>query len=153
MSSRPSQDRTPFRSLHHICIVVRDIERSIRYYESIGIGPWQDYPPLSEYTQLSVPNVAAFLAMRYKVCDLANVQLQLCQPADLDCPQRRFLDSHGEGVFHIGFEGDLDGADGDAAELGLKTLMSGRRPDNSGFTYFDTQDDAGVTLLVRRTSR
>ncbi len=35
----------PFRELHHVCVVVRDIDQSVAYYESIGIGPWQDYPP------------------------------------------------------------------------------------------------------------
>ena len=43
-----------FDTLHHICVVVHDIEKAKAYYQSIGIGPWQDYPPLSEYTELSV---------------------------------------------------------------------------------------------------
>ena len=58
---------TPFRELHHICIVVRDIEASVAFYESIGIGPWQDYPPLTEYTRLTVPNPEAFYALKYKL--------------------------------------------------------------------------------------
>ena len=47
---------TPFRQLHHICLVVHDIDATQAYYESIGIGPWQEYPPLTEYTDLDVPN-------------------------------------------------------------------------------------------------
>ena len=89
---------------------MHDIDATQAYYESIGIGPWQEYPPLTEYTDLDVPNPDAFLAMQYRVVDLDNVQLQLCQPPELDCPQRRFLDTHGEGVFHLGFEHDLDAA-------------------------------------------
>ncbi len=143
----------PFRRLHHICIVVRDIDRSVAYYESVGIGPWQDYPPLTEYTRLSAPSPEAFYALRYKVANLDNVQLQLCQPPDLDCPQRRFLDTRGEGVFHIGFEADVDDAAAAGAALGLAPLMRGQRDDGSGFIYFDTQDQAGVVLLARRTAR
>lgn len=143
----------PFRTLHHICIVVRDIDRSAAYYESVGIGPWQDYPPLTEYTRLSAPSPDAFYALRYKVAKLDNVQLQLCQPPDLDCPQRRFLDTRGEGVFHIGFEADVDDAAAAGAALGLAPLMRGQRDDGSGFIYFDTQDQAGVVLLARRTAR
>ena len=60
----------PFRTLHHICIVVRDIDRSVAYYESLGIGPWRDYPPLTEYTRLSAPRPEAFYALQYKVADL-----------------------------------------------------------------------------------
>jgi methylmalonyl-CoA/ethylmalonyl-CoA epimerase len=144
---------TPFRQLHHICIVVRDIDKSVAYYESIGIGPWQDYPPLAEYSNLSVPNPDAFHALRYKLVNLDNVQLQLCQPPGLDCPQRRFLDTHGEGVFHIGFESDVDTAAEQADALGLHPLMRGQRPNGSGFVYFDTLDQAGVVLLARRTQR
>ncbi len=143
---------TPFRTLHHICIVVRDIDRSVGYYESIGIGPWRDYPPLTEYTRLSAPNPEAFYALRYKLADLDNVQLQLCQPPELDCPQRRFLDAHGEGVFHIGFESGVEAAATAAASLGLSPVMRGQRDDGSGFIYFDTQDRAGVVLLARQTA-
>ena len=148
---------TPFRELHHVCIVVRDIEASVAFYESIGIGPWQDYPPLTEYTRLTVPNPDAFYALKYKLANVGSVQLQLCQPPELDCPQRRFLDSRGEGVFHIGFESDLD-SDLDetaaaGAGLGLNVLARGQRDNGSGFIYFDTADDAGVVLLARKTAR
>ena len=142
----------PFRELHHICIVVRDIDASVAYYESIGIGPWQDYPPLTEYTRLTVPNPEAFYALKYKLVNLGNVQLQLCQPPELDCPQRRFLDSRGEGVFHIGFEADVDEAATAAAGIGLNALARGQRDNGSGFIYFDTAGDAGVVLLARKTA-
>jgi methylmalonyl-CoA/ethylmalonyl-CoA epimerase len=66
---------TPFRELHHICIVVRDIDASVAWYESVGIGPWQDYPPLTEYTRLSVPSPDAFRALKYKVANLDNLDV------------------------------------------------------------------------------
>jgi methylmalonyl-CoA/ethylmalonyl-CoA epimerase len=142
---------TPFRRLHHICLVVHDIDKAVAYYESVGIAPWRDYPPLTEYTSLDVPNPEAFLALRYKVVDLENVQLQLCQPPESDCPQRRFLDEHGEGVFHLGFEADVDTAVEQGRNLGVDVLMRGQRPNGSGFVYFDTLDAAAVVLLARRT--
>ena len=140
-----------FRQLHHICLVVHDIDRSVAYYESVGVGPWRDYPPLSEYTRLDVPDRDAFLTMRYRVTDLDNVQLQLCQPPQLPCPQRRFLDEHGEGVFQLGFEHDVDSATAEGRALGLDVLMRGQRDDGSGFVYFDTLAAAGVVLMNRRT--
>lgn len=143
---------TPFRQLHHICIVVRDLDASAAYYESIGVGPWHDYPPLSEYTRLEVPSADAFAGLRYRFANLDNVQVQLCQPPELDCPQRRFLDTRGEGVFHISFESDVDTAVEQGRALGLDVLMRGQRPDGSGFVYFDTLDRAGVTLVARRTA-
>ena len=140
-----------FEKLHHVCIVVHDIDRTQAYYESIGIRPWVAYPPLAEYTELNVPNPVAFGKMRYRVCNLPNIQLQLCQPSEEPSPQRAHLDSKGEGVFHLGFEV----ADADAAEAatGLPVKMSGRRDNRTGFTYYDTDRDGGVVLLTRATNR
>lgn len=140
-----------FAKLHHICIVVHDIEKVQAYYESIGIGPWQDYPPLSEYTELNVPDRTAFSQMKYRICNLPNTQLQLCQPPDAPCPQREHLDRKGEGVFHIGFE--VEDADRAEAAAKMPVRMSGRRDNGSGFTYYDTVDRAGVTLLTRATGK
>jgi methylmalonyl-CoA/ethylmalonyl-CoA epimerase len=139
-----------FDKLHHVCIVVRDIDKTRAYYESVGIGPWQEYPPLVEYTDLQVPSASAFTKMRYQVCNISNMQLQLCEPPQQDCPQRRFLDEKGEGVFHLGFEvPDCDAAESVGLSGGLEVKMRGRRANGSGFTYFDTAHQAGVTLEIR----
>ena len=74
----------PFTTLHHICIVVRDIDKAVAFYESVGVGPWHDYPPLDQYTELEVPSREAFLGMTYKYADIVNAQFQLCQPGDAD---------------------------------------------------------------------
>ena len=68
-----------FQKLHHVCVVVPDIDAAVAYYESIGIGPWKDFPPLGELeSNLSREELES---LNYKACDLANVQLQLCEPA------------------------------------------------------------------------
>jgi methylmalonyl-CoA/ethylmalonyl-CoA epimerase len=142
---------SPFRRLHHMCLVVHDIDAAVAYYEGLGIGPWQDYPPLSQFTDLNVPNPEAFAQLKYCYVDLDNVQIQLCEPPRLDCAQRRFLDTHGEGVFQMGFESDLNTATAQAKASGLDVLMSGRRENGTGFVYFDTLDQAGVVWMCRQT--
>ncbi len=142
-----------FQKLHHICIVVHDIDKAQVYYESIGIGPWEFYPPLAEYEELEVPSPKGFMAMQYRICNLPNIQLQLCQPNEDPTPQRIHLDSKGEGVFHLGFEAaDADVAEAEAKRAGLTVKMRGRRQNRSGFTYYDTADKAGVVLLTRATN-
>ncbi|WP_217578739.1 VOC family protein [Mesorhizobium sp. GbtcB19] len=142
-----------FDKLHHICIVVHDIDKAQAYYDSIGIGPWESYPPLAEYEELQVPSPKGFMAMQYRICNLPNVQLQLCQPSHDPTPQRIHLDTKGEGVFHIGFEvRDADAAETRAEGDGLAVLMRGRRQNRTGFTYYDTADEAGVILLTRATN-
>jgi methylmalonyl-CoA/ethylmalonyl-CoA epimerase len=145
---------TPFNKLHHICLVVSDIDQAQAYYESIGIGPWREYPPLTEYEDLNVPDEKGFYTLKYRICNLPNVQMQLCQPGLEPSPQRLHLDQKGEGVFHIGFEvPDADAAQTQAEELGMSVLMSGRRANRTGFTYYNSRDAAGVTLLTRATNQ
>ena len=142
-----------FDKLHHICIVVHDIDKAQAYYQSIGIGPWEAYPPLAEYEELEVPDAKGFMAMQYRICNLRGIQLQLCQPSHDPSPQRIHLDTKGEGVFHLGFEvTDADAAESEAKRNGLPVKMRGRRKNRTGFTYYDTADKAGVILLTRATN-
>lgn len=144
----------PFEKLHHICIAVWDIDEKIKYFESIGIGPWHEYPPLGEYTEVSVPNLAGFKALRFVQANVGDIEIQLVQPSlEFDTPQKKFLDENGEGVYHIGFVvDDANEAEKILAGRGLKTSSRGRRPDQSGFNYYDTKEDVGVVLLTRRSA-
>lgn len=143
-----------FRTLHHVCVVVHDIERSVAYYESLGVGPWHDFPSLDAFKDdLRAPDPDAFFDLAYKYADLGGVQLQLCRPGAGRSPQRDFLDGRGEGVFHLGFGvPDCDASERRAAALGLEPLLRGRRPDGTGFTYFDTADAGAGTVLQIRTA-
>jgi catechol 2,3-dioxygenase-like lactoylglutathione lyase family enzyme len=138
-----------FTKLHHLCVVVHDIDRAQAFYESVGIGPWHDYPPLHEYTELEVPDPDGFRALKYRFAWIGEHQFQLCQPGPEPTPQRRFLDERGEGVFHVGFE--VPDADAAEAQVEAPALMRGRRTNGSGFTYFDTVEQAGVVLEIRQS--
>jgi catechol 2,3-dioxygenase-like lactoylglutathione lyase family enzyme len=141
-----------FSKPHHICIVVKNIEKTKKYYESIGIGPWVDYPPLVEYTKLNVIDEKGFFDTRFVYTHIGNLQLQLAQPGEGKTIYKDFLETKGEGVFHIGFEvDDIDTTEKQLTDNEIKVLASGRRDDGSGFSYLDTRQQAGVTLLVRQT--
>ena len=98
-----------------------------------------------------MPDPDGFRALKYRYTWIGEQQLQLCQPGPEPTPQRRFLDERGEGVFHVGFE--VPDADAAEAEVGARAqpLMRGRRTNGSGFTYFDTAEQAGVILEIRQS--
>jgi methylmalonyl-CoA/ethylmalonyl-CoA epimerase len=142
----------PFSTLHHVTIVVRDIERAVEFYESVGFGPFVEYPPLTDYVKLNVIDVAGFHDVRFKCAQVGPIQIQLCQPGGGRTTYREFLEKKGEGVFHLGFVvDDVDDAEAELKASGLGVLSSGRRQDGSGFSYMDTADEAGVVLLVRQS--
>ncbi len=94
----------------------------------------------------------AFSTLDFVYTHIGNLQLQLAQPGEGKTIYKDFLETKGEGVFHIGFEvDDIDTVDKQLTNNGMKILASGRRDDGSGFSYLDTRQHAGVTLLVRQT--
>lgn len=144
--------KSPFSELHHVTIAVWDIDRVVEYYESIGIGPFEPYPPMGEYVTVSGIDEAVFYKFKVKVAQIGPISLQLVQPPpDGKSPYRKFLVTKGEGVEHLGFVvEDVDKAEAELKKLGLRATMKGRRVDGSGFTYFDTDEIGGVTLLIRQ---
>jgi len=145
-------NKSPFSKLHHLSIVVRNMDEAIKFYESLGIGPFKDYPPLKEYVNLNVQDETGFFNLKFKIAQVGDIQIQLCQPGEGKSPYKDFLEKKGEGVYHLGFVvDDVDGSEAKLKEMGLQVLSSGRREDGSGFSYMDTAQKAGVVLLVRQS--
>jgi catechol 2,3-dioxygenase-like lactoylglutathione lyase family enzyme len=143
----------PFNKLHHVCLVVDDLGKAVAYFESLGVTGWQDFPPLSDFTEVSLSR-EDFQTLAYKYVNLDGIQLQLCHPAPGATPQRRYLESHGPGVYHLGFGvADVDAAEQDGLARDLEIRGRGRRADGTGFTYFETEAGLGVTLEVRSPDR
>lgn len=143
--------KSPFSNLHHISIVVRNIDEVVKFYTSIGIGPFEEYPPLRDYTKLNQKDEIGFYNIRVKVAQIGPIQIQLIQPGEGKSLYKDFLMKKGEGVYHLGFVvDDVDKSEAEVKKLGLNVLSSGRRKDGSGFSYLDTEERGGVTLLIRQ---
>jgi catechol 2,3-dioxygenase-like lactoylglutathione lyase family enzyme len=144
-------NKTPFSQLHHIAIVVSDLEKAVEYYTSLGLGPFESYPPITEYTEVNVPDKPAFYNLKIKAAQIGPVALQLVEPGEGKTIYGDYLKQRGEGVFHLGFVvNDIEQDETVLKEKGLKVLSSGRRVDGSGFTYFDTSEIGGLNLLIRQ---
>lgn len=80
------------RRVHHIDVVVRDLEDAVRRYRRVlGIEP---------LPRESLPDRGVSLA-RFRV---GETWLILVQPIRDDSPVARFLEQHGEGFFHMAIE-------------------------------------------------
>ena len=133
-------------------IVVRDIEKSVKYYTSIGIGPFIEYPPMREYTKINVPDEEGFYNLRIMVARIGPVDFQLIQPGGGESLYKDHLEKKGEGVYHLGFAvDDIEESEADVKKKGLNVMSNGRREDGSGFAYLDTAEKGGVTLLIRQS--
>ena len=136
---------------HHISVVVRDMEKAIKFYESMGIGP---FPPLLG-PQGTVPLVDKTLHgksaeweldLRHAKGGVGDLVFELIQPLEGDTPVKEFLDTKGEGIQHIGFfVDDIEAETAKLAEKGFKITQSAETP-TVIWAYFGTDAVGGFSI-------
>ncbi|NNG01204.1 MAG: hypothetical protein HKM93_17565 [Desulfobacteraceae bacterium] len=140
----------PFARLAHVSVVVDDIEKAVHYYESLGVGPFAP-PSNHEFSAGFYLEKPLNSKLTIREADIGGITLQLVEHLEGDCVAKDYLDRKGTGVYHLGFKVDsVDYAERTLIESGVGVLQKGRRMDNSGYTYFDTEAQAGVTLEIKQ---
>lgn len=87
-----------------IGIVVRDLEVAIAHYRRLlGIGPFLQ---IATSYEGRYRDWRGTIANRNAFARLGEVQLELVQPERGDGNAREWLESRGEGIFHLGFATD-----------------------------------------------
>ena len=71
---------TPFKTLHHLSLVVHDLDATVAYLDKLGFGPWFDYPPISEYVTLEGMNREEFEKTEIRCTEIGPVVLQVIAP-------------------------------------------------------------------------
>ncbi|HJN53062.1 MAG: VOC family protein [Pseudomonadales bacterium] len=128
--------------LHHVGVVVRDLDKSVEYYKTLGL----------------VEKVSALMTAEGKKAKLlgkflrvGSLNLELWQPIRGATVQQEFLDSCGEGINHIAYT--VDDYEKEYVELVEKQgirLVFGSRPPFSGRAqagYFDTRKEGHNIIL------
>jgi len=140
---------TPFTEIKQLGMVVRDIDKTVEYYTSLGIGPFK--PLAMNITEKWVRGKRVELKGRALVVKLGPVELELIQPLEGPSIFFEFLKKRGEGLHHLGFPVEnLDGEEERLVKQGLKVLQKGRGP-NCGYTHFETDAIGGVVLEILKT--
>lgn len=136
-----------------INIVVADIEKAAaKWADLLGI----DVPQVrtnhleggENYTYRGRP-----VSCDLKVCniDMGNFVIELHQPAGGESSFQEFLDKHGNGVHHIGFEvgGARDEVIGELAGAGYDVDRTLGIYPGSSWTIVDGEDSLGVNLNIK----
>ncbi len=151
--SRGNGKLTTFSRLAHISIAVKDMRQSVDYYESLGIGPFRE-PANHVFPVKTLRGVPLDAEVLVREAPLGPVTLQLVQHIRGDHVVKEFIDRKGCGVYHLGFL--VDGVDAHEQALrdrGVGVIQKGRRRDGTGYTYFETEDRAGVVLEIKEHPR
>jgi catechol 2,3-dioxygenase-like lactoylglutathione lyase family enzyme len=89
--------------LHHVGIVVRDRDATIRHYQEImGITSFFSFD--SSISRALVHGEPTPFDLRVGYAWLGNTMLELLQPLDRVSPHFQFLEEHGEGMHHLQVE-------------------------------------------------
>lgn len=145
-------DRIMLGEPTHVCLVVRNVERTAELYSSLlGFGPFLirvvEIPP----DRASVRGEPVAQVLKFGYARRGPVMFEIVETVAGRTIYREFLEQHGEGIHHIGFRGNglLDAELARWQGLGIAPLQVNRRDDpRYGFAYLDTQARFGCIIEV-----
>jgi catechol 2,3-dioxygenase-like lactoylglutathione lyase family enzyme len=148
-----------FAGVNHICVVTRDLDRSVRLWsDRYGVGPWSLYTKDDGNMSALVDGVPTAFAMRVALCRLTpTFRLELIQPLDGRSPYAASLAEHGgaDHVHHVRFEvDDYEHAGERLDRLGLGRMLEAEFAGAPGVesrfvgTYYDTRDELGFVVEI-----
>jgi methylmalonyl-CoA/ethylmalonyl-CoA epimerase len=138
--------KSPSIRFLRVGIVVRDMEKTIEYLSSLGIGPFESFPP-PDFAELLFRGKPCTLDLKACITKIGGLEIELIQPASGQSPQQEFLDSKGEGIQFIVFAvDDLDEAVESFTKSGISLLLYGKTKDGGGFAYLSIDAVGGIMV-------
>ncbi|WP_298460738.1 VOC family protein [uncultured Cellulomonas sp.] len=144
----------PLTGFIQVAVVVDDLEQAIDAWCELLGAPRPDVRvtgPTPNPQETYRGETAAY-GLKFAVieCPERGFVVELHEPDENPSTFREFLDRHGNGVHHIGFQvGDArDAVIGELEELGYAMRTVGRYDDGS-WTVVDSEDRLGVNLNIK----
>ena len=144
--------KSPFSKLDHVGIIVKDLDKTIKYYESLGIGPCVTpgkFVRLNRKIRGKEIDMGA-IKNRSALFQIGPVLFEMIEPGEGDPSLslwKRDLETKGEGLHHLAFSVDnvdeLKEAKAELEKQGLK-IVSESDFEGGGHIYFDTSEVGGI---------
>ncbi len=136
--------KLPFARIDHVGVTVKDLDKAVEHYQSLGIGPFK---PLysSLYDRRLHGKPVDGVKVLIKVAMIGDVEFELVQPVSGRSVHQEFLDKHGEGISHLGFF--VDDIDREVAKLvakGYEVVTSGKFQGGGGLAYLGIEEVGGA---------
>ena len=141
------------RRIVQICMVVQDINRSMRkYWEIFNVGPWDVYTfsphTLSEF-KMRGKSVEDF-EYKLALANFGDIQLELIQPVRNVPIYEDFLREKGESIHHIKEivdEKDIEARVEEFKQRGIEVTVSGKFGQDI-FLYLDIEPTLGMIYEI-----
>jgi methylmalonyl-CoA/ethylmalonyl-CoA epimerase len=145
-------DRLILSDPTHVCVVVKDVERTATAYASLfGVGPFlirQVHTPASRGSVRGTPQA---YTLKFGYAKTSTVTIELVETVDGETHYKEFLEKHGEGIHHIGVRAHapLDEELRRWRDKGIAPLQVNYRDDmRYGWAYMDTQAVIGAVIEI-----
>ncbi len=139
------ESRLKLSEMHHVSIVVRDLDRTIEYYtKTFGWGPFRT----REIKQDGVLFNGRQVSWRQRLAfgKAGSLELELIQTVEGETPHTEFLREKGEGIHHICFRvDDLGAVLAELAKDGVKPVCQKSQAEFA-FAYLQSNNFGGVML-------
>ena len=145
---------SPFTEVHHVGIIVSDVEKTAEYYGTFKVGPFE-LVQIERKERLLYGNPIEDLNLKVMQTHVGPIRVELVQPIGGDeYLWMQTLKTRGEGIAHIAFVvDDLDKEEVGLAEAGVEAFWKARYYNGGSVAYFDTSKIGGVTFeLIQRPS-
>jgi methylmalonyl-CoA/ethylmalonyl-CoA epimerase len=134
----------------HAALVVKDMEKAIKYFEALDIGPFPAFlgGEGMSFTGKTVHGkpVDYDMDLRLARSTLGGLEIELIQPLKGESIYKEFLEEKGEGIHHLAFVvEDVDAEIADLEKKGFKVLQTGAMP-NAKWAYVDTDEPGGMVI-------
>jgi methylmalonyl-CoA/ethylmalonyl-CoA epimerase len=141
------------RRPHHVGIVVKDIEKAIAHFESLGIGPFKfddEHRTFDIKFNGELHGKPAEWTTRISNALMGDVELELLEPVEGNQALLETLEAQGEGLHHIGWlTTDLSGDIARATAAGSTIWTSSIVPGQPGFAYFEGSAVGNLAVEIR----
>jgi methylmalonyl-CoA/ethylmalonyl-CoA epimerase len=145
-------DMIMLQEIVHICIVVKDVERTAETFsKKFGIGPFRISVVHTPSTRASVYGKPVSYTLKFGNTRVGPIRLELVQTLEGQTIYQDFLKEHGEGLHHIGvttplpFDAELQ----KWKKKGIEPLQVNKMENpEHGWAYMDTAKLVGCILEI-----
>ncbi len=147
---------------HHLGVIVKDIEKTMEYYEKNFSCTFQTPPESGTERTRVVHHKGALLhgkptdyAVKIAFTKLGPMYIEFVQPLEGRSHASEFLETHGEGIQHVALmTDDIKAGSAKMEKLGFSVLAACDEPQHPSWAYFDTNKMGGIMFeLIQLTRR
>ena len=139
----------------HLAVVVKDIEKAVDYYSKAFSLKFEEIAQHQLPPDVITRGKPTPYTMKVSFAQMGPIRLELVQVVEGECIYTEFLEEHGEGIHHLGFEvADLEKEVANAEAQGLELICHLKMVGIMAFAHFDATKTNGVRIeLVQENVR